>query len=62
MHNRDMVSNFINLIKVIVIYLQGKKMPGELFSLAMEMINELNQSVSGFMQLEVKNVTKQVSI
>ena len=57
-----MVSDFINLIKVLVIYLQGKKMPGELFSLAMEMIDELNQSVSGFVQLEVKNVSKQVNI
>ena len=30
-------------------------MPGELFSLTMEMIDELNQSASGFMELYVSS-------
>ena len=37
-------------------------MPGELFSLDMEMIDELSQPASGFMQLDVKNDNEQVSI
>ena len=36
-------------------------MPGKLFSLDMEMIDEWNQSASGFMQLDVENSTNQVS-
>ena len=47
---------------MLVIHLQGEKMPGELFSLAMEMINDLNQPASGFMQLDVKNNNNQVNI
>ena len=38
-------------------------MPGELFSLAVEMMDELNQSASGFLQLDVRNeVAIQLSI
>ena len=36
-------------------------MPGKLFSLDMEMIDELNRSASGFMQLEVEDNSNQVS-
>ena len=36
-------------------------MPGEPFSLSMEMTDELNQSASGFMQLDVKNNNNRVS-
>ena len=37
-------------------------MPGELFSLAVEMMDELNQSASGFLQLDVRNENNQVAI
>ena len=36
-------------------------MPGKLISLPMEMFDELNQSASGFMQLDIINDDNQVS-
>ena len=36
-------------------------MPGEVLSLDMDMIDELNQSASGFMQLDIDNNNNKVS-
>ena len=42
-------------------YLQGNKYPGEQFSLAIKLTDEMNQTASGFLQLDAINMNNQVS-
>ena len=42
-------------------YLQSDKYPGEQFSLAIKMTDEMNQTASGFLQLNAINMNNQVS-
>ena len=42
-------------------YLQSDKYPGEQFPLTIKMTDEMNQSASGFLQLNAINMNNQVS-
>ena len=42
-------------------YLQGDKYPGEQFSLNIKLTDEMNQTASGFLQLDAINMNNQVS-
>ena len=42
-------------------YLQGDKYPGEQFSPNIKLTDEMNQTASGFLQLDAINMNNQVS-
>ena len=44
----------------MAVYSQGDKYPGKMFSLYVEMTDEMNQLASGFLQLEAVNDNNQV--